>query len=122
MKLTPQDLSLFLNQEVQTPDGKGILISVGVSVDSNETYAEVEFGLEKGYWIKLAEVKPICRRMEDATKVESNQWFKRTYGILNDDIKKWEDLKWLTSKGICPFEEWFDQGLVIEKVKEKQKV
>lgn len=104
MKLTPQDLSLFIGQEVQIVEGIGILETVS-QIDCIVQFKEDLMCPE------LREVKPICRRMEDMTDEENLEAEKH---ISNAD--HWNYIKYLTSKGFCPFEEWLEEGLVIELV------
>jgi len=119
MKLTAQDLMLFIGQEVETCDGNGVLIGV------NEKYCEIRFPNKtqtEEYGLHISEVKPICRKWskieptkegeEIALQFENNNSEKIT------DLTGWEGIKFISSKGICLFNEWFEQGLVIEKVKE----
>ncbi len=104
-KLTSQDLALFVGQEVQTPDGVGKLFSVGSLICTVTVRG-------KGWKYIIEEITPICRRMEDMTEEEKEGHIAQADIGLDKLRRKWDSIKYLTSKGICPFQIWIDEGLV----------
>lgn len=115
--MIPQDLGLFIGQDVETTHGIGWLQEVRLQ-NVTVVFMGTSEKRETQSIYELSEVKPICRRMEDMTSKETSQLLIERSGIQSAYGNDWNVIKWLTSKGICPFDEWFNEGLVIEKVKE----